>query len=185
MATNAENVRVGITGELFFAPLGTALPTDASTALAVDFTGLGFVDENGLGENWEDSVDDIIAWQNSVNVRSARTESKLSLSFTLIETTGHVLELFHPGSTMTDVAVDNFQMDVVAPVADPRVFVANVIDGSRLIRLSFPNAELVERGEVPYRNGDSIMYPITLRAYPDANNLWVRKNSNDTAWSAA
>ena len=40
MTTTASNVEVAVTGEVSFAPAGSTLPTDATTALDAAFAGL-------------------------------------------------------------------------------------------------------------------------------------------------
>lgn len=177
----ADEVRVGITGELFSAPLGTAAPTNASSALDPLFLGHGYVSEDGVTENWDDSVDTIVAWQNAVTVRAVRTESTLTVACTLIQTRGSNLELFYPGSLVEENGAE-WKIQVKPPTSDKRCFVLNVIDGSELIRIHIGNGELTERGEVPYQNGDAVMYPVTVTAYPDANGNLMTKFSNSAAW---
>lgn len=181
MALVASEVRVGITGELFSAPPGTTAPTDASTALAAAYIGHGYVSEDGVTENWDDSTDTIIAWQNATTVRAVRTESTLTIACTLIQTRGSNLELFYPGSEVV-ANLTEWKIDVKPPTSDKRVFVLNVVDGDDLIRLYIGNGELTERGEVPYQNGDAVMYPVTITAYPDSNGNLMTKFSTSAAW---
>ena len=185
MAVSAPNVRVAITGEVYYAPSGTALPTNATTALAGTYRGLGYLSEDGITEKWDDSVDTIVAWQSATTVRSATTKSTLSLGFTMIETNGYTLQTFHRGSTMAESPVGTFKLDVKPIQADPKVWVLHVIDGTKLIRIVVGNGEITERGEVVYKNGQPIGYPVTLLAYPDTNGNLMQKFSNDTAWTAS
>jgi hypothetical protein len=53
MSLETSEVRAGITGELYAAPVGTALPTDTSTALNAAFKGLGYFSEDGVTETFE------------------------------------------------------------------------------------------------------------------------------------
>ncbi|MDH2392313.1 hypothetical protein QCN29_26760 [Streptomyces sp. HNM0663] len=181
MALDAAEVRVAITGELFSAPRGTTAPTDASSALDAAFVGHGYVSEDGVTENWDDSVDNIIAWQNATTVRAARTESTLTLACSLIQTRGSNLELFYPGSQV-EANLTEWKIDVKPATSDPRSFVLNVVDGSDIIRIYIGNGELTERGEVPYQSGDAVMYPVTITAYPDDNGNLMQKFSNSSAW---
>lgn len=181
MALVADEVRVAITGELLSAPRSTPAPTNASTALNAAFKGHGYVSDDGVTENWDDSVDNIVAWQNAVTVRAARTESTLTLACTLIQTRGSNLELFYPGSQVEANAAE-WMIHVKPPTSDPRSFVLNVIDGEELIRIYLGNAELTERGEVPYQNGSAVMYPVTITAFPDDNGDLMTKFSNSAAW---
>lgn len=182
MALDATQVRVGITGQLYKAPLGTALPSSPTQQLSQAFTGLGYVSEEGVVENWDDSVDNIIAWQNATTVRSSTTESTGTLALTLIQTRGSVLEAFHRGSHIVEPDLNQFRMDVKPIVADPSVWVLDVIDGDKHIRIVLGNAEITERGEITYANGDPIGYPITITCYPDEAGNLMQKWSNDVAW---
>src|SRR5690554_4976975 len=93
----AEEVRVAITGAFYSAPRAAAVaPTNASEQLDPVYTGHGYVSEDGVTENHDDSVDNITAWQGAVTVRAARTESTTTLELTLIQTRGSNLELYHP-----------------------------------------------------------------------------------------
>lgn len=184
MALDATKVRIGITGELYKAPLGTALPTDIDTALNAAFVGLGYLSDDGATESNDDSVSDIVAWQNATTVRSATTESTLSLSMTLIENTAEVLETFHRGSVMA-VAGGVATLAVKPVVADPSTWVLNVVDGLSVFRLAVGNGEIVERGDVIYQNGEPIGYPIVIRCYPDSNGNLMNKISNDDGWTGA
>jgi hypothetical protein len=181
MALVAEEVRVAITGEFFSAPRDTTAPTDASGALDAAFLGHGYVSEDGVTENWDDSVDNIVAWQNATTVRAARTESTLTLACTLIQTRGSNLELFYPGSQV-EANASEFKIDVKPATSDPRSFVLNVVDGDEVIRIYIGNGELTERGEVPYTSGEAVMYPVTVTAYPDDNGNLMQKFSNSAAW---
>lgn len=182
MVLNATQVRVGFTGQVYKAPPGTTPPPDATTALNAAFVGLGYVSEDGVMENWDDSVDNIVAWQNATTVRSATTESTGTVAFTLIQTNADILETFHRGSAVTEPVPGEFQIDVKPIVADPSMWVVDVVDGLKLIRILLGNAEVTERGEIPYANGQAIGYPLTITVYPDANGNLMQKFSNDVAW---
>lgn len=185
MTTQAPNVRVAITGEVYYAPTGTALPTNATTALVAAYKGLGYISEDGVTEKWDDSVDTVVAWQNATTVRSATTKSTGSLGFTMIESNGLVLQTFHRGSTMAEAPAGTFTLQVKPITADPKVWVFHVIDGTKLIRIAVGNGEITERGEVVYKNGVPIGYPVTVMCYPDTSGNLMTKFSNDTAWTAS
>lgn len=185
MALQADQVRVGITGELYKAPLGTAAPTDSTGALNAAFVGLGYVSEDGVTENWDDSVDNIVAWQNATTVRAAVTESTATLACMLIQTNADVLEAFHRGSTVTEPSPGDYQIDVKPIEANPSAWVFDVIDGTIHQRIYIGNGEITERGEVMYANGEPIGFPITITCYPDTNGNLMQKFSDDLAWAPA
>jgi hypothetical protein len=181
MTVQAPFVRVAITGEAYWAPTGSTAPTDSVSALNAAYKGLGYLSDDGVAEKWDDSVDTIVAWQSATTVRSATTKSTGTMSFTLIETNGLSLQTFHRGSVVTGGG-SAFTLDVKPIVAAPAQWVFHVIDGTKLIRISVKNGEITERGEVTYKNGVPIGYPVVLMCYPDASGNLMTKFSNDTAW---
>jgi hypothetical protein len=183
MVLDATQVRIGISGQLYKAPLGSTAPTDATSVLAAAYTGLGYVHEDGVTENWDDSSENIIAWQNATTVRAVTSESTAMFELTLIQTSAAVLTAFHRGSTITEPSPGVFRMDVKPTVNDPSAWVFDVLDGTKHIRIYLGNAEVTERGEVTYSNGgDPIGYPLTITAYPDVNGNLMTKFSDDIAW---
>lgn len=185
MALQADQVRVGITGEVYKSPLGTAAPTSAISALNAAYVGLGYVSEDGVTEAWDDSVDNIVAWQNATTVRAAVTESTATLAFTLIQTNADVLEAFHRGSEVTEPSPGVYKLEVKPIEADPATWVFDVIDGTIHQRIYIGNGEVTERGEVMYANGEPIGYPITITCYPDSDGNLMVKWSDDVAWEPA
>lgn len=183
MALDATQVRIGITGEVYRGTLASPAPTSSVSALDPTFKGLGYISEDGVTENWDDSVDNIVAWQNATTVRASMTESTATVAFTLIQTNGAVLETFHRGSTMVQPSAGNFRLDVKPATADPRKWVLDVLDGTKHTRIYLGNAEITERGEIVYQNGEAVGYPVTITAYPDANGNLMQKFSDDTAWT--
>jgi hypothetical protein len=182
MALDATEVRVGITGEVFRGDSTSPAPTTSVSVLDATYLGLGYVSEDGVTENWDDSVDNIVAWQNATTVRAATTESTGSIAFMLIQTNGGVLETFHRGSTMAEPTPGNFKLEVKPITADPRAWVLDVVDGTKHVRIFIGNGEVTERGEIMYQNGEPVGYPLTITAYPDSSGNLMVKYSNDIAW---
>jgi hypothetical protein len=181
MALVASEVDIAITGEMFSAPRDTTAPTDASTPLPVDWIGHGYVSDDGVTVSGDDSVDNIVAWQNATVVRAARTESVGTLNLKLIQNRGSNLELYHPGSHM-EANGPEWTLEVKPANADPRSFVLNVVDGDKLMRIYVGNGEVTERGDVMYQNGEAIGYEVTITCYPDDDGNLMVKHSTAAEW---
>ncbi|HEY1395019.1 hypothetical protein [Roseateles sp.] len=182
MTLLASNVRVGITGELSVAPVGTAAPTTSISALNAAFVGLGYVSEDGVTETPNDTIENIVAWQRATVVRALTTESFFTFTLTLIETKGEVVELYYKGSTIAVVSAGQWKVEVGAAQSDPRAFVLDVVDGSKHYRTHIGNGEVTERGEIVYASGEPIGYEITITAYADANGVLFTKYADDANW---
>ena len=107
MPNLATNVTVGkpkASGGVYSAPTGTALPTDATTALNAAFTSLGYCSDDGLTNSIELENSDIYAWGGD-RVLTVRTSRSESFRFTMIETLSlAVLKEVYGQANVTEVA---------------------------------------------------------------------------------
>lgn len=65
-----------IGGGLYWAPLGTALPTDASTTLAAEYIPLGPIHEEGITPSRDTSVEKVKEWDGSTLAQLLSDESR-------------------------------------------------------------------------------------------------------------
>lgn len=183
MSDLAAAVRVGITGEAYVGPTTTTGPTTSVSSLDAGFIGLGYIDKDGVEENYDDSTEQIVAWQGAVVVRTVHTSSVATLKFTMIETKGKTLELYHKGSSVAVVSAGQWKMLVKGAASDPRSFVLDVLDGSKHIRLYVANGEVTEREPIKYANdGTPIAYGVTITCYADSSGTLLVKFSDDANW---
>ena len=174
MANNAQNVSTGkpnISGGVWFAPLGTTLPTDATSALdPATFTCLGYVSEDGV-ENANDlDVSDIKAWGGNIVYRSL-TELNDTFSFSLIESENEdVLKAVYGSGNVTTTAGGDIKVDVVAEDPEEMVWVIELaLRGGRARRIIIADGAVTARETITYNDSDAIAYGITVSAYPDAD----------------
>ena len=174
MATpSAANVGVGaakVTGAIFVAPDGTALPTSAAASLASAYKCLGFTSDEGVTISEDSSNTAIRAWEGRAEVYNVKTEYTEKLSFTPIEcsddvakviwgadnvtVSGTSLTVKHHGATMAPVAV------VIETVPKPG-FVARYCC----------RAQLVERGESKLDGQTVSGRALTFNCLADANGV--------------
>lgn len=165
MALTSSNVRVAVTGAVYVAPTATTAPTAADSTLNVAFKDLGYVSEDGVTETRDRSTNQIKAWQNADLVREVVTDSAYTLNLTLIETKLETVELFY-GASVDDT--DGSVAIVPSATGGRKSFVVDVIDGSSLIRIYLPSAEVTEVGDQVYQSGEPIGYEVTITGYPVA-----------------
>ena len=163
MSLVAENVRVAVTGAVYAGPLSATLPTNEASAVT-GFTGLGYVSDGGVTESRDRSSNQIRAWQNSAMVREVVTESSLSYSLTLIETTAANIGLFYGTSVSESGGKATVYVDP-GSTGGRRRFVIDVIDGDSIIRTVLPDAEITEVGDQVYAAGEPIGFELTITAY--------------------
>lgn len=184
MATIADNVLVGQIGTAQVAPVGTTAPTLATTAWGTGWLDLGYINEDGIKEAHDDDTVQIPAWQRGDIVRNIIKGSAATYMLTLLETTKAALELYHKGSLVTGINAAGHgtaSMSVASPTVDKRAFGFDVVDGAKLVRFVIPNGEVIERGEITYKNDEALSYELTVRAYPASNGIHTIKYFSDLA----
>jgi hypothetical protein len=180
MALDAANVRVGITGGVRSAPVGTTAPTNPTDAYGAGWVEYGYVGEDGVEETFTAESTDIRAWQNGVLVRTVNSKTDATFKFMVIETNKNILADFRPGSTVsTSGGVTTTTVKPINP--NPRAFALDVIDGSYNTRKIIPRGEIVDRGPITYKTDEAIGYEITIKAYPASDGTLYVEYSNDPA----
>jgi hypothetical protein len=176
MATNATNVTVGkpkVGGAVHWAPLGSTLPTDATTALDPAFVDLGYVSEDGLVNNNSPESDTVKAWGGDT-VLSLQTDRPDTFALTLIEAMNdEVLKAIYGSANVT---VDNDGNVTVKATAEDMPSGSWVFDmilkGGRAKRIVVPNGTISELGEITYKDDEAVGYNITITDVPDTTGVY-------------
>lgn len=169
-ATNVSTGKPNISGAVYRAPLGTTLPTDATTALDSAFVCLGYVSEDGLTNNNDMDVSAIKAWGGMIVYRSLN-ELNDNFALTLIESENvDVLKAVYGDSNVTVDANDNATVSVKAEDPQEAVWVFDLaLRGNKAKRIVVPDGAVTARESITYNDSDAIGYGITVSAYPDAS----------------
>jgi hypothetical protein len=163
MALDATEIRVAANGALRVANVGTAAPTDTTTAYGVGWTDLGFASEDGVTLTPSLDTEDINAWQSAVPVRRIVTGSTLEIGFTLIQSNNETLSLYF-GATVAGNAIQI----PVSPDPVERAISVEWSDGGEIYRLVVPRAQLSDRGETTLARGEAVGFEMTFTALPPA-----------------
>lgn len=171
---NANYVSTGkpkATGAVFIAPLGTSLPTDATTSIGASFKSLGFISEDGITNDNSASSDDIRDWGRQT-VMTIQSEKNDTFGMTFIESLNpEVLKLVYGESNVTvaEGGAITIKSNATEPVAHAFV-IDMVVTGGKAKRIVIPNGKLSELGEISYVAGEAVGYEVTLTALPDTSN---------------
>ncbi|MFE7498212.1 hypothetical protein ACFU6O_03815 [Streptomyces albidoflavus] len=183
MPLNANAVRIAVTGAAYVAAPDSTLPTDATTPWDAAFTDIGWISDDGITESNSADATEIKGWQGGATVRKVISASEMSFSFTAIETSKTVLELYHKGSKVLTTDGKSV-LAVKAPGPDRRTFGFDVIDGNSHIRIVIPDGEVSETGDITYKGDEAVAYELTITAYPGPDGTVAIKYSDDPAWGA-
>lgn len=169
-----SNVSAGkpkISGAVFRAPSGTALPTDATTALANTYKELGFVSEDGVTNNNTPKSDNIKAWGGQT-VLVVQNEKNDEFTFTLIEALNvEVLKTVYGPDNVTE-ANGAITIEATADPIPNAVYVIDVVmTGGKAKRIVIPDGAISEIGKITYKDDEPIGYELTVNALPDASGV--------------
>lgn len=158
-----------VAGAVFRAPLGTTLPTDASTTLASAYVDMGFISEDGVVNSNSPSSDKIKEWGGSV-VLVVSTEKPDTFKLTFLESlNSNVLQTVY-GTTNITIGTDTITVN--ANNSEPGEFIYAidmVMRGGAIKRIVIPRGQLSEVGDVVYKSDEAVGYEVTLDAMPDSS----------------
>ena len=191
MATTATNVTVGkpkVGGAVHWAPLGTTLPTDATTAIAsvsVAYVDLGYVSEDGLTNNNSPESDTVKAWGGDT-VLNLQTDRPDTFALTLIEAMNEeVLKTIYGSSNVVVDGSGNITVKATAQDMPSGVWVFDMIlKGGRAKRIVVPDGTISELGEIAYKDSEAVGYNVTITDVPDTNGVYHYEYITATAPSA-
>lgn len=167
---NVTSAKPKIGGAIFSAPLGTALPTDATSKLNAAFKPLGYVSEDGLVNENTASTENLKAWGGDI-VDTVQTEKTDTFTYTLIESLNvDVLkEIYGDDNVSGDVATGITIKANSKELTQHCVVFEMILKGGVLKRIVIPNGKVTEIGEISYTDSDMVGYETTLNAFPDSD----------------
>lgn len=170
---DVKNVSTGkpkVGGAIYRAPLGSTLPTDATSALDAAFKSLGYISDAGLVNENSPETEDIKAWGGDVVLTTSKGRPD-TFKFTLIETLNpEVLKSVYGDDNVTGdlsagitVKANSSQMDACCWVVDM------LMKGGALRRVVIPNGTVSSVGSVSYTDSGAVGYETTVNAAPDTD----------------
>lgn len=158
-------------GSIYSAPIGTALPTDATTALNTAFKCLGYVSDDGVQNSDDRKTTDIKSWGGDI-VNSVQTEKTDTFKYTLIEALNvDVLKEIYGDSNVTGNLDTGITVKSNSTELDEHVIVIEmVLRNNVLKRIVLPSAKVTDVGEIKYKDGDNVGYETTVTCFPDDNS---------------
>lgn len=163
----------GVTGAAFRSPLGTAVPTNETTAKNVLFKNVGYLSDAGVVRAIGETSTSIKAWGGSI-VRKVSSDHDVTYQFTMLETLNpeaaktfygdsNVTTTAGTGSTSTKTAIV-----VKANVSQKNAWIFELADSPAIGRIVVPNGEVTARGDVSWVDTATVAYSVTVTAYEDS-----------------
>jgi hypothetical protein len=166
-----------IVGSVMRAPLGAALPTDATTAPDPAFVGCGYITENGAtladAQTWTEIKD----WGGDI-VRRIKSLSNVTVKTEFLEINpesakvafGDANVTVTPGTASTG-GLMKININVSQPARASYIF--NILDGVRHMRIVIADGQVTERGDSQFTRTAAVIVPVTIAAAPDQDGNTV------------
>lgn len=179
------NILAGIAGQggtpslAFFAPVGSTLPVDATTALASAFLTAGYIAETGLTISTAINSQDITAFGVTVPVRTLITSAKKTGKLTFLETNGITQALYRllplPGQTGGVTVGTGGTLALAEGPARAANYAAVFIatDGVNVTRKVCPNLSVTDLDDEQIAQNAVTDFGVTFTTYPDSSGNTV------------
>ena len=180
MANTKENVTFGkpkVAGAIYRAVCGegVTIPTTVSADLDTDLKCLGYISEDGVTHNMENSDDGIKAWGGDT-VLVPDVDRTDSFQFTLLEVMNEeVLKAVFVDSNVTVTAATSSAPKQIAVASNSAVqpdcvwVIDMVMQGNNPKRVVIPKGAITEIGEVVYKDDEAVGYQITVNGKADGS----------------
>ena len=167
----ADNVSTGkpkIAGAIYCAPVGSTLPTDATSELDEAFQGLGYISEDGVTNSNSPEREIVKAWGGDT-VLSTQTEKKDAFKFKMIEALNvNVLKAVYGSDNVTGTLTTGITIKANNKEQGAMAWVLDMILGSAVKRIVVPSASVTAVADIVYKDAEAIGYETTITATPDS-----------------
>lgn len=163
-------------GYIWVAPLGTTLPTDATTDLVKEFVGLGYLSEDGLTEPASfEPGDNIVAAGGDTVAQADPTFSKTWTGTCIEALNEDLLKVAYGYSNVTVTSSDaanNFITikEQAGDIEHHVIVIDEMLKGGRRRRNVMPDATFLITGDISHVHTALVNFEFTITAYPTADN---------------
>ena len=175
MATDntKANVTVGrpkTTGAVYRAPAGTAVPTDATTALANTFVAMGYISEEGVTNGRSSDSETIREWGGE-SVYEVEENFEDTFHMKMIEVLNvDVLKAVYNADNVSGTLAAGISVEVNSAEHENAAWVIDMIMRNKVLkRICIPDGKISEIADIVYRRNEAVGYDITIKAFPDSD----------------
>lgn len=169
---DSSEVRLAPTGKVKVAPLGTALPTNATMATNAAFKDLGYIDEDGCSLTPGVELTDIMMWQSAVPVKTTLDTISFEVQFNMGQVNQDTWGLyFFVGSWTNNFGQAKMQIPSSPGSQEKALIIEWVDDLSDDCRLVIPTAVLTDRESLQLVRNNAQLTGVTFRALDTSGTL--------------
>lgn len=167
MALVPEEILVAPTGSVFLAPVGTAPPTDTTTAWPAGWADLGYLSEDAVTGSYDSTTVDIMAWQADAPVYTDVSVIQ-SLQFQLMQWNEETLTFAFGGGVWTAGTTD---ASYAAPAKSAYVEQAlgvELLKGATVFRFGYARVKVTDLGDTNFKGDEAALLDVTVKVLDNA-----------------
>jgi hypothetical protein len=167
ITTDSTEVRVGVTGTLLTAPVGTTVPTTTAGGWPTGWLPLGSISEDGPAMTPGMEITEIKEWQSLYTIRRIVNGRSLEWKFRLQQWNATTFELAFGGGTLTETSPGSGIFTYAPPAAsfiDERMIGLEVQDGSIVHRYWLTRALVTNVADIVFNRTDAAGLELTVAA---------------------
>lgn len=173
MAQDANELLVASNGDVYSAPVGTALPatTSARAALNAAFVSVGLINEEGVSPSIAPEIQGFRSWQRAQDVRRERISQAISISFSLQQWNVNNLPFAFGGGSVVETAAGVFTYTYPEDneALDERSLVIDWEDGDKLYRAVYERGNVAQEVATNLNRTSLAELPVTFEVLSPAD----------------
>lgn len=184
---NPDETLIAGSGQVYVAPVGTALPVGPTSALNAAFVGLGYHTEDGVSTSAPVNVVEHPAWQSKFPIRREVDTREFIVTFALLQWNEETTKLAFGGGSVESVTGGyRFNPPQSDESIDERSLIVDVDDGSERVRIVVPRGSVTEGVDSSLTRNAMSALPVSFKALQpeDGAAPWYPLFSDSTAFAA-
>lgn len=181
-AIDVDEVHYAPNGAVYFAAVGSAAPTDSTTALTSAWYNVGYIDEDGVSLTPSVDLGDVRAWQTAARLKRTVNSVDMDVAFKMMQVNKTVLSKYFFGGVSTPGPAGVSTLDIPSNITISNLEVALVVDweddAGNDNRFYFPRGIIGEREALQLMRTD-VLKPGVTYSVNDSNGSFGSLFSNN------
>lgn len=179
MAKTVDDVVVPSGGDLYQAPVGTALPTDLVSPPPAPWANLGYLSDDNPPSitGLQRDATDLFAWNSDTALRTSLAPAAPLITAELLQVeTKESFQLFFGGGTFTAGTAgqpDKYDAPTLMTPQEAATII-DVVDSGKTYRMMFPRTQVRANGDMALARQGFVTMPIAMSVLTPSSGAWLR-----------
>jgi len=186
-AIDVSEVHYAPSGHVYIAAVGSAAPTDATTALTTAWYDVGYVTEDGVSITPAVDLGDIRAWQSVTRLKRTVNTIDIDVSFKMMQINKTILSTFFFGGTTTQqpggAATLNLPSAINIAALTWALCIDWTADTGEANRFYFPRGVIGDREAMQLLRTDAVVCGVTFSVTDNSGSFGSHFSNNNDLYS--